>query len=37
MLIAELVSALELCLASEGLSWEAEQEAELAVSRAKKI
>ncbi len=36
-LIAELISALELCLASDTLSWEAEQEAEIVVARAKQI
>jgi len=35
-LLKEMVGALESCLACSGLSWEAEQEAELVVGKAKK-
>lgn len=35
--IQELVNALELCLGCEGLSWEAEREAEILVSRYKQV
>ncbi|HEX4078302.1 MAG TPA: hypothetical protein VHX61_05435 [Rhizomicrobium sp.] len=34
-MVMELCSALELCLASDGLTWEAEFEAEAAVKHAK--
>jgi hypothetical protein len=34
-LIAELIDALELCLACDGLSWEAEHDAEIILARAK--
>jgi hypothetical protein len=33
--IAELTAALELCLACDNLSWEAEHDAEIALARAK--
>lgn len=36
-LIRELIASLELCLASEGLTWEAEHDAEIVVARARKI
>ncbi|MBI1207281.1 MAG: hypothetical protein GC191_08330 [Azospirillum sp.] len=36
-LIAEMAAALELCLACNGLSWEAEQEAAPLVERAKRL
>ncbi len=35
-IVDELVAALEACLESGGLSWEAEQEAEILVSRYKR-
>jgi hypothetical protein len=35
-LIEELMGALELCLECDGITWEAEQEAEVALKRAKK-
>jgi hypothetical protein len=35
--ICELVDALELCLKCDGLSWEAEREADILVSRYRKI
>ena len=35
-IVRELVSALELCLQSDGLSWEAEHEADILVTRHKK-
>ncbi len=36
-LISELICALDMCLANERLTWEAEQEAEIVVARAKRI
>src|SRR5262249_29441068 len=33
-LIRSMIAALELCLESKGLSWEAEQEAEIIIARA---
>ncbi len=35
--MAELIAALELCLQCEGLTWEAEHDAEIVVSRAKRL
>jgi hypothetical protein len=36
-LIAALVNALELCLQSESLSWEVEQEADIICKKAKRV
>jgi hypothetical protein len=36
-LVADLVSALELCLKCDGLTWEAEQEAEIVITRSRKL
>src|SRR5262249_7609178 len=36
-MINELIAALELCLENDSLTWEAEQEADIVLRRAKKI
>jgi hypothetical protein len=36
-MMGDMIAALELCLQTEGLTWEAEREAEITVRRAKEI